>query len=215
MKEQLKYIDVNGYGILVDESAELDGYYFDEYINKIKHTSGAEYEKADFMNKIIFAEKELNLDVPILPNWREWEVEQMAFKSWEAQIKYDTQVYKRSYTKGYIESYNHNKAKYTEEDLEQMFMIGLNCSQEINMKDMTKEDALNYQSNKLYKAIQSLQKVPKFIVMKDERIEEIERDHDEDVNGDNAFKHKSWQQRLKLITNSEGKQEGIIKEIIF
>ena len=243
MKEQLKYIDVNGYGILLDESAEIkEGDYIifkgqllkvdcfndgvlPEFIHKYGNTLSTCYNvklgnytcfpESIKNNKIVFAEKELNLDVPVLPDWRNWEVEQFA-KSY-VYSKFDSDGIDWLIAKPMIDTYIycHNKAKYTEEDLEQMFMIGLNCSQEINMKGMTKEDGLNYQSNKLYKAIQSLKKIPKYIVMKDEKIEEIERDHDEDVNGDKAFKHKCWQQRLKIITNSEGKPEGIIKEIIF
>ncbi|HMT03721.1 MAG TPA: hypothetical protein PKD00_10580, partial [Burkholderiales bacterium] len=79
----LKYIDINGRGVLVDESAEIKEEICIRYVQDIpyvmKYDKGIDHKQYP----IICAEKELNLDVPILPNWREWEVKQLAIKDLE------------------------------------------------------------------------------------------------------------------------------------
>lgn len=76
---KLKYLNINGHGVLVDESTEI-------LPCKPSNVCLAHKTKpCDKCNryqgfKIIFAEKELNLNVPILPDWKEWEVEQLALQ---------------------------------------------------------------------------------------------------------------------------------------
>ena len=171
---KLKYIDINGHGILVDDSAGEIGSIRLEYMSNIGNpytriydsingSTIMEIDKIDkgrigFTYEIIFAEKELNIDVPVLPNWREWEVEQ-------EYLKYEKKIYKeyinfnnRNIKEHFIAGYNHNKAKYTEEDIREAYRRGSNY------------EIMGYNPDEF---IQSLQKFPKFIVMDNGIIKEI------------------------------------------
>lgn len=193
---KLKYININGYGVLVDESAEIkhDDFYLDLDTNIIYYLVTKPNGNAA---KIIFAEKELNLDVPVLPNWREWEVEQEALYFLELQPKQIlTKDKEIGLLTGFIAGYNHNKAKYTEEDLKEALFAALNHDKEECCVTHTRDSIVR-------SVIQSLQKYPKYVVMENEQTWE-------------DFKNGDYQiERPKLITNSEGKQEGIIKELIW
>lgn len=208
---KLKYIDINGYGVLVDESAEIkegDYWIYICPINGLDYGDNNQpivrnnlpsswYDKLHDKNnyyKIIFAEKELNLDVPILPNWRDFEIEQLA----EILVDRETNASLKSSIRKQYERYvkiglNHNKAKYTEEDLEKAINMAKNSKNGFKINKIIEP----YSNNEI---IQSLQKVPKYIVM-----ETVEHIHPDLGKVDETFK----------FTNSEGKQEGIIKEIIY
>ena len=82
---KLKYININGHGVLVDEISEIKEENWYVFISsKMKSiplilkwgNDPIEEGDTNTRNKIIFAEKELNLDVPILPNWRDTEMTQ-------------------------------------------------------------------------------------------------------------------------------------------
>ncbi|HMT01786.1 MAG TPA: hypothetical protein PKD00_00510 [Burkholderiales bacterium] len=185
----LRYIDINGFGVLVDESAETkQGDLCYAILSKqIFENINPNLNSPDKC-KIVFAEKELNLDsVPILPNWREFNNQEVFRLATEFAIKEKGNP--KDLTLGFITGYNHNKAKYTEEDLEIAF--GLGAANNANGKPSFKE------------VKQSLQKIPKYIVMESEL----------NLNGKNGLERASF--IPKLIINSEGKQEGIIKEIIY
>ena len=127
-----------------------------------------------------------------MPNWRELEVEQLALKTYPVKPVYDGNQLVHSnpndeLQEGFIAGYNHNKAKYTEEDLRKAFF---DCSIPHNEYDF-----------ELF--IQSLQKYPKEIVMESEEYGTVMKDF-KDVN-----------YRPKLIINSENKPQGVIKEIIW
>jgi len=224
---KLKYININGYGVLVDESAPIkEGDYmmFNETSDIVKCTKSdaitvwskySQYDKEGTL-KVIFAEKELNLDVPVLPNWREWEVERLADK-----LKVDTTYrdYEHLVKRGIIIGLNHNKAKYTEEDLRKVFYtaIQLGINQHIassnlsNLKFQNEESVLN-------ELIQSLQKLPKYIVMESEVVMvnyEGRNFGDKESLNPNGERSFYYDKKLKLIANSEGKQEGVIKQIIW
>jgi hypothetical protein len=174
---KLKYININKYGVVVDESVDIG--------------EGLTLLKSD-ISKIICAEKELNLDVPVLPNWREWELTQIVREKYLLPFPskwfsiMNQEAYKQRYA--YIEGYNHNGKLYTKEDLKKAIK-------------MAKE---KYDENDI---IQSLQKYPKYITV--ETTKDLEN-HPELINNP-----KEVREGLELITNSEGKQEVIIKEIIW
>ena len=85
---KLKYININGYGVLVDESAEIkegiltivndeiikiksivgDNLIFHRLIGDNLNGETYSFHASNCYGQIIVAEKELNLDVPILPN---------------------------------------------------------------------------------------------------------------------------------------------------
>lgn len=207
---KLKYIEINGYGVLVDESADINikDFCYDKDSNTIfqvieqKLTGIVRSNTCTFVedavSKIIFAEKELNIDVPILPNWREWEVEQMIIKQIQELSKkhffsLGTLI---SWGEGFRVGYNHKKSKYTIKDLRNAFRLG---------HDVEREDC----SENFEKFINSLERKPKYIVMENERDYEKNRE----FYGSLHFNTNILQP--KLITNSEGEQEGVIKEIIY
>ena len=163
---KLKYININGFGVLVDENAEIkegDFYYWKitNTIQKAKKDSLDRLpKKLDGSFKIIFAEKELNLDVPTLPNWREWEIEQLIYQS----IKDNADgkgLFPSSFYKGFKLGYNQNKAKYTEEDLRKAIEFAYNNGYRDRDLDIGHGSNLPYS----FEYIQLLQKVPKYIVM--------------------------------------------------
>ncbi len=180
---KLKYIYIKGLGVLVDESAEIKegmlGFNGGLEIGSqpIGIHFGEDFKPTGYPYwKVIFAEKELNLDVPVF-DWREFEVEQTAINWYKDKHPDSTKVNERSIS--FIAGHVHNKAKYTEEDLKKAIELA-------GQVDSNGEpDGLSYDE-----IIQSLKKTPKYVVMESE-IEEF-----------------------KLIT-SEGKQKGIIKEIIY
>lgn len=211
---KLKYIEISRHGLLVDESAEIkenDWCVNIGRLNEIIIPPDNIIGKADYTakvligsswRKIICAEKELNLDLPILPNWRGWEVRKEAneLRSRGSIIKHpdpNTNVFESGLYQGFIAGYNYNKAKYTEE---QLFSF-------LDNEDNHTEGELGYpcidiSAFKYY--IKSLQKVPKYIVLESNTI----------VIGHTGTQN-IFGETLKLATNSEGKQEVIIKEIIY
>lgn len=173
--KKLKYVDINGYGILVDESAEIlpdtwyenNGVLFlsDSVYNEGNNPNNSNLIVTDHNNAVIFAEKELNLDVPVL-NWRDWEIEQEALKYFKTIFKDSTltvswlQDYIKTFKETFIAGYNHNKSKYTEEDLKDAYNAGYT-----NCEELEEQNPDTY--------IQSIQKIPQYIVMSGEKIQEI------------------------------------------
>jgi hypothetical protein len=200
---KLRYINTNGFGVLVDESANKNGYVKYEYDTrdgKIYETKNGYIQSLNVCHAIVFAEKELNLDVPVLPNWREWEVEQEALSFLKLQpqqiLTKDKEI---GLLTGFIAGYNRNKDKYTEEDIKRIIhWASLNEDVRLSEEEM----------------FQSLQKHPKYIEVESEkcgypRSYPSKGNHYVDENSMYVpFEYK-------LITNSESKQEGIIKEIIY
>lgn len=215
---KLKYIDINGYGILVDESAEINNgeLLWDNEVKEVmKMFKAPNKVKEPYQHKIIFAEKELNLDnVPILPDWREWEVEQYLEKEsekWCLINGYNPSDYVHSnrtaeYTRVkniFIAGYNHNKAKYTEEDL-------------IKAIEIASGERLIDKEIQIKSIIQSLQKFPKYIVMESKCGRCYSDDYNECWSAKECCRcSESYPDIPKLIINSKGRQEGIIKEIIY
>lgn len=205
---KLKYIEINGQGVLVDESAEIggdncwttkglflktikNGGIFRNFPNEEYSETYWEFED---VHKIICAEKELNINVPILPNWRKWEKFQLADKHTSKLLLTSEGRTQRWW--GLLEGLDMNKAKYTEEDLKKALLI-----QQVEMLKSPKEGKLSL-SQLMEKIIQSLEKVPKYIVLESECI----------VIGHTGTQN-IFGETLKLTTNSERKQEVIIKEI--
>lgn len=192
---KLKYLESNGYGLLIDDSASFYPEYNDPS-NIITISKIGKHYAVDNYWKIIFAAPELNLEgVPLLPDYKEWEVEQLA------KQRYGDDMYLFAQQRdGFIEAYKHKKAKYTEEDLGNLW------------------DFCAYNKGSFQEGLQSLQKIPKYIVM-----ESDEKFTCYNCNAGNLSKNNYCKSNCnihsklepKLITNSEGKQEGIIKEIIY
>lgn len=129
---KLKFELVNGYGVLVDEDAEIkDGDWFfldmtDNNLpnelhqmgsNKKSKTGGINfYHNTAWTNccsKIIFAEPELKLEGVPAFKWRDFEVEKLA----EEEIPYSSSTTLLVQRMRFIQGYKSNPAKYTEEDL--------------------------------------------------------------------------------------------------
>jgi hypothetical protein len=216
---KLKFKLVNGYGVLVDENPALNkGNLYIDRDGKIKTVvkteGGLIYSIEDMdedgfnhhyfdrnceiMGKIIFAEKELGIDVPVF-EWRDFEVEKFAEKEFPHNTGMSI-VARGAFKKGY----KSNQPKYTEEDLRKItqaaFVVMSNPETVIADFDRWFE-----------KRLQSLQKYPKWVVM--------ESEHDcckryVNCKGCDATP-EMINYRPKLFTNSEGKQQGVIKELIW
>ena len=210
---KLKFELVNGYGILIDEEAEIKegDLIFDSDIKRIVVadslkviTSTKRY--CDYYHKIIFAEKELGLDVPVF-EWRDFEPNENSLLSMFYNVckatypEFDEWIEAKEYKKWLNKS---NPAKYTEEDLRKItqaaFVVMSNPETVIADFDRWFE-----------KRLQSLEKTPKYVVMK----MEVVNDFGEPYSFDDIDFGVEKEYRPKLFTNSEGKQQGIIKELIW
>jgi hypothetical protein len=210
---KLKFELVNGFGVLVDEEAEIKAR--EKYLlipeSQIKNAENdLPKNKRDWV-KIIFVEKELNLEgVPVF-EWRDFEVEKLAFKNAKTKIPNtkerdinDEILISGARIIGFKEGYKYNPAKYTESDLRnamKMMMQGSIVDDEYY--PLFSEDEI----------IQSLKKYPNHIMMESEgycgspyTTERCPKCID---SCDRAYT------RLKLFTNSKGKQQGTVKELIW
>lgn len=166
---KLKFKLVNDCGILIDESAEIKGgdyFWANEGIRKcirVDETLRCPYitlqngkEIGHFhtwRGIILFADPELNLDLPILPDWKKWEIEKFALNNrvfYAHGGDYDT------FELGFIEGHNHNKAKYTDEEL-------------LGFVEFFIKSNINSISDSMKMYIKSLQKYPKYIVIGTEK----------------------------------------------
>ena len=198
---KLKFELIYGYGVLVDEKAEINKGDYVTYqrdglcITKIINTF--ESHRTD-CNKIIFAEKELGLDVPVF-EWRDFKIGKLAEKSSELQKVSYTIPHAETYKHGFIDGYKSNTAKYTGTDmliirnkLVDFLPVG-----EVSSWDMIQ--AIKKYTEWLDEYLDSIQKHPKYVVMENEDMEfGVEKEYSP-----------------KLFTNSEGKQQGILKELIW
>lgn len=192
MKYEFKL--VNGYGVLVDKEAEININDYYTYGNKIEKVYSSTLSGKG-LSKVIFAQAELNLDVPILPNWKDWELEQLA-------NRYVNKRYKESDNPSYmnthaceidfIAGYKASKAEFTREDIIKAMQFGL------------ESDFLGYTEKETNEFIESLKPLPKFIEVDSHLVWEYD--------GDNC--HNSVIE-FKTITNSQGKEECIIKQVIY
>ena len=204
---KLKYINIGGYGVLVDESDELSegDYCYDSLRDTIWKCSKIIKCSGGIYYKIICAEPELNLDVPIL-NWRQWEVEQLANSYEKEKLKSIGIITNKTgaFREGFIAGYNHNKKLYTEEDLREAMTFGINLE-----AGNIEVDYKKYKAG-FDKFKETLQKVPKYIVIESDIVVG-------ENNGTGTYWHPNYDTYLepKLIINSQGKQEVIIKEIIY
>jgi hypothetical protein len=191
---KLKFELVNGYGVLVDEEVEINegdlilvNYKiktckentssWDRGTPKIyiKNPIGTEdtYYNIGLCKKIIFAEKELNLEDVLVFEWRDFEVWQKS-----KEVKHWGQFASTSFVKGY----KSNPAKFTEEDLRKA----------MDYASQITNNRLKYIDD----YVKSLQKYPKWVVMESDDWEE-------------------YGEIYTLLTNSEGKQQGTVKELIW
>ena len=108
--------------------------------------------------KVIIASPELNLNVPSIPNWEQWEVEQLANNYAMGDGK--EICFQRK--DGFIAGYNHNKKLYTEEDLRRafgFFAFASASQQPYNESEL---------ADKFSKFLQSLKKVPEYLILNEQ-----------------------------------------------
>jgi hypothetical protein len=195
--QKLKFEPVNGYGVLVENKLIVDGEKYTDSINKAIHNwdmgTGIHKEKSAWCDVIIFAEKELGLEgVPIF-EWREFEVWQKS-----KEVKHWGQFASTAFVKGY----KSNPAKYTESDLRSAIKMAVKGMLDSGIKGWT-----TITENEI---IQSLQKYPKWVVM------ESYCTYGDNCPSEGAYdKQHLCNVEYKLFTNSEGKQQGTVKEIIW
>ena len=211
---KLKFELVNGCGVLVENRLIVDGEKYIDSINKAIHTwdmgSGIHEGKSTWCNVIIFAEKELGLDVPVF-EWRDFEVEKFAEKECEKEFKIkhpsdETKWKKALWKDGFTHNHKSNPAKYTEDDLRKVIAMSKIASTHDGLIDMDSwisngyEGAIPAYSEE--EIIQSLQKYPKYVVM----VETI-----------SLYKGNGTYGSIvpRIFTNSDGEQQGVIKELIW
>jgi hypothetical protein len=161
---KLKFELVNGYGVLVDEEAEIKegDWYFDAVIGLHQKLSDLVQTTVKLDRwKIIFAEKELGLDVPVF-EWRDFMVEKLAKES----LPDDTDWQKRFV---FVQGYKSNPAKYTESDLRKAFNAGSDHEYaKFYDGHIGYSDGRTIREPNEEQFIQSLQKYPKWVVMESE-----------------------------------------------
>jgi hypothetical protein len=145
--------------------------------------------------KILFAEKELGFDVPVF-EWRDFEVEKLAEESPEGYHDYKSQ---KIFKEGFITGYKSNPAKFTEEDIEKSIAFGMHLESQPLLQSAIDEEVKGF--------IQSLQKYPQYIVMESDV---MNKDYTDESD-------KPYQECEipRIFTNSEGKKQGIVKELIW
>ena len=205
---KLKYADIDGFGVLINNNVEIKPNTWYESF-KMLFLSDTIYNESNNPNNpsvarynsaVIFAEKGLNLNIPILPNWKEWEVEQIA-KEWASSYNYangkqDVGI------ESFIAGYNCNNRLYTEDDLKRAILIaerGIIDSSKIGVSIYTHDDI-----------VKALQKVPKYIEIESEYINGwskllVEKQNDP----------KELHIQPKLVINSDGDKECVIKKIYY
>jgi hypothetical protein len=197
---KLKTEVVNGYLVLVDEEEEIIAGDLILWNGKVKTAIDTEYIHPS--HKIIFAEPELNLDgVPVF-EWRDFEVEKLAKDSDKSKCKHFRREHTKeevydSFEEGFIQCYKSNPAKYTESDLRGAIKMAVKGMLDSGIKGWT-----TITENEI---IQSLQKQPKYVVMESEEFEVpyFDESGSSKISG------------FKFFTNSEGKQQGTVKELIW
>jgi len=177
--KKLKFEVINGYGVLVEKEAEIrkDDFYI-SWEDSYTTPKWVIYCKSTGLNgknpmKIIFAEKELGIDVPVF-EWRDFELENnpeihdwvqevilKEGKHWNDQDALEPVYY------GVIKGYKSNPAKYTEEEMEEAIRLSFNNGYaQFTARNMDSEDYTE-------KYIQSLQKYPKYVVMESNIVKEL------------------------------------------
>lgn len=218
---KLKFELVNGYGVLVNEEAEIKEGDIALQNNRIlrtivgdnhsasKGTYHYKFANKEGWSKVIFAEPELKLeDVPVF-NWRDFEVKKLAEKECEKAFKNSnnpSQFRSDLFCKYFIQGYKSNSVRFTEEDLINAIWFGRSqgynyASQETYLDSCELAEISKEQKDDLEVYIKSLQKYPKYVGMETEIVDFAAPDR-VDYN-------------YKLFTNLEGKQEGIVKELIW
>jgi hypothetical protein len=188
---KLKFELLNGFGVLVDEEAEIregDWFFLDMTdndrpnelhqmgTNKKSKTGGINFSNNTAWTqccfKIIFAEKELGLDVPVF-EWRDFEVEKLAETSYgEKESDANTDVtfaLAKGYINGFKDGHKSNPAKYTEEDLRKA--IEMARRHDVNLHSGRGCTLIPQINNE--EIIQSLQKYPKYAVMENNTVKEL------------------------------------------
>jgi hypothetical protein len=198
---KLKFEFINGYGVLVDEKEEIISGDLILWNGKVKTAIDTTYTHPS--HKIIFAEKELGLDVPVF-EWRDFEPNEKSLLSMFYNVckatypEFDEWIEAKEYKKWLNKS---NQAKFTEEDLQKAFHAG---EERILKREYEKglSELDSYTNLK-----KSLQKYPQYVVMESDV---MNKDYTDESD-------KPYQECEipRIFTNSDGKQQGIIKELIW
>jgi hypothetical protein len=207
----LKFELVNGFGVLVDEEAEIKE--ADKFIHPDKTIERASRNlDGRGLSKIIFAEKELGLDVPVF----EWKKKDVVQKNLEKICSWDT--YRDHplgrYAQEALDAHKSNPTKYTEDDLMKAIAFGReqgNYYEFATQSDSSKEYIEGLQKDQEEQVevfIQSLQKHPKYVAMESEFV-------DSGNHGSGEIFHNNRTEEFILFTNSEGKQQGTVKELMW
>ncbi len=208
---KLKLIEVNGYYVAVDENAPLKqgDLCIDGYLNISPFADlssiGLGYDIRT-IHKVILADPELNLGLPTIPDWKEFELEQLAIQaadklSWD--FDYSDGCGYNDYVNGFIAGQESKEGLYTLEEA-----VGFYLWAKANfgyVKQVEEGCIINKTDyNGLFKIYaKTLQKVPTHI--------EIET-----IKVWSSFKADRYKIiQPKLITLLNGQQTAVLKEVIY
>ncbi len=187
-----KLIKIDNYLLVVDDS-EIKDYYYDFFVNKLKHSGGDKYAKSDIAKQVI-AHLPLNNapileGLPLLPPL-ENEVEKLANK-WAIDNSDITMESNSALNKGFKGGYNKakEKYKYTEEDLRKA----------MSMYKGAFTKAIVYTQEQI---IQSLQQPKMPVAFECEKVTIWTRNADRNVPTLDDFDYVP-----KTITNSQGQTQ--------
>jgi hypothetical protein len=214
---KLKFELVNGFGVLIDEKIKpIKGDYFYNTIDEEIYGPAEGHEilfddeiKVDF--KILFAEPELKLEgVPVF-NWRDFEVEKRFYDMYGDPLNNIAKVR----FEGFIQGYKSNRAIYTHEDLQNFLNSFTDSAPGFYIKSEFKKG--------LFRRFRKIE-YPHYVVMESEEKSnsDIEKEigiygHDEGLSEREFEEYKKSNSiyKFKLFTNSDGKSQGTVKELIW
>ncbi len=179
--QELKFLKSTGFNILINEDLDIqaDGYWI--YNHPTVHNIITKnvlpqdwfdklHDKALYKN-VLFADPSLNLDLPPIPDWEEWEIEQKA-ESFSVGFPITSksecgEAYRLGLNDGYIEGYKAKTAEFTREDMIDALFFALNKEKETCCVTHTKDAIVR-------EAIQSLEKTPTKLILNDKNeIQEV------------------------------------------
>lgn len=184
-------IKTENYLLIVSDEIPTTWYY-DTYLNKLRHTGGAEYGESSISKKVIghlpINNSPILEGVPLLPPLEDdvEDVDNIAFQAFKVQDEWTWSQFKDIFPAGYNKA--KEKYKYTEEDLRDAYNLGLDADSKLS-------------PNKTYDTlIQSLQQ-PKYPI----RFECEDEVYMYSINGDII--------KPKTTTNPKGQTQLIGKYI--
>ena len=157
-----------------------------------------------YLNEVICCSENLNLNLPFLEDWKQFEVEKDAEYYWKMQYIMALDENTKPYIiQDFIAGYNHNKKEFTEEDLRKAYYQGYKVG--VYLADYkTEEEYIKFR--------ESIRKLPT-IVIESEYVDSDDFSDFEECGTYPGVEESELQPKLTTLPN--GKQSVIIKELVY